>query len=60
MTPPIMVYKIGGSLLLLHDLAARLLKLLSRSPHCRSLLIVGGGATTDVVRRWDTIHQLGD
>ncbi|VAX37609.1 5-(aminomethyl)-3-furanmethanol phosphate kinase [hydrothermal vent metagenome] len=56
----IVIYKIGGSLLTLPDLAKRLLAQLSLSPHSHPLLIVGGGKVTDVVRAWDELYQLGD
>ncbi len=56
----IVIYKIGGSLLTLPDLAKRLLTLLSLSPHRHPLLVVGGGKMTDVVRTWDELYQLGD
>ncbi len=58
--PPIIIYKIGGSLLLLPDFAQRLTKLISKFPYCHPLLIIGGGQTTDVVRNWNDVHQLGD
>lgn len=59
-TSPIRIWKVGGSLLDLPDLEQRLECVLSaESPH-RPLLIVGGGATADVVRHWDRVHKLGD
>jgi len=58
--PPISVYKVGGSLLTLTDLAARLCDFLERQSASRPLLILGGGATADIVRQWDQIHELGD
>ncbi|HUG89936.1 MAG TPA: hypothetical protein VML55_03825 [Planctomycetaceae bacterium] len=56
----ITVYKLGGSLLLLPDLAARLERLFAREPSgVRRLVVVGGGPTADVVRAWDRVHGLG-
>jgi len=54
------VYKVGGSLLTLPDLAERLEAALTLHRERRPLLIVGGGATADLVRRWDTLHGLGE
>ncbi|MEX0718249.1 MAG: hypothetical protein WD066_16770 [Planctomycetaceae bacterium] len=56
----IVAFKIGGSLLSLPDLAARLRRLLALRPESRPLLIVGGGPVADVVREWDRWHELGD
>ncbi|MEX0703023.1 MAG: hypothetical protein WD069_13090 [Planctomycetales bacterium] len=56
----IVAYKLGGSLLLLPDLAVRIRKLLAVRPESRPLLIVGGGAVADVVREWDRVHELGE
>jgi len=52
------LFKLGGSLLELPDLSARLLSVFSLRPDSRLLLIVGGGAATDCVRQWDAIHHL--
>ncbi len=54
------VYKLGGSLLTLPDLATRLRKLFAGSSDTRPLLVVGGGSAADLVRDWDEVHQLGD
>jgi len=54
------VYKVGGSLLTLPDLAERLEAALVLHRERRPLLIVGGGATADLVRHWDTLHGLGE
>jgi 5-(aminomethyl)-3-furanmethanol phosphate kinase len=64
------VYKLGGSLLTLDDFVQRLLGVLEQplpgseeslaSVAPRRLLVVGGGETADIVRRWDQIHGLGD
>jgi aspartokinase-like uncharacterized kinase len=67
------VYKLGGSLLALPDLAGRLGELLKQplpfpvgpkasrpNEALRQLLVVGGGPTADTVRQWDQLHGLGD
>jgi aspartokinase-like uncharacterized kinase len=54
----ITVAKVGGSLLELPDLAGRLRCVLSQRPGSRPLLLVGGGAAADLVRRWDAVHGL--
>lgn len=54
------VFKLGGSLLGLPDLVDRLRAVLARSADPRPLLIVGGGAAADLVRKWDQAHHLGD
>jgi aspartokinase-like uncharacterized kinase len=51
------VFKLGGSLLNLPDLANRL-RAVIRSISTKPLLVVGGGATADVVRGWDQSHHL--
>jgi aspartokinase-like uncharacterized kinase len=57
---PLTVYKLGGSLLSLPDLAQRLKAFLrSRGAH-RALLVIGGGAAVDLVRGWDERFQLGE
>lgn len=58
--PPISLYKVGGSLLTLPDLGERLGNLLQRQSESCPLLIAGGGATADLVREWDHIHNLGN
>ena len=50
------VAKIGGSLLMLPGLRERLNRLLSDIS--RPVLVVGGGATANVVREWDATHSL--
>jgi aspartokinase-like uncharacterized kinase len=54
------VLKLGGSLLDFPTLAEHLADLLDRLGPVPVVLIVGGGRTADEVRRWDTIHRLGD
>jgi len=56
---PTTVYKIGGSLLDLPDLAERVDRMLAHSARGRALLIAGGGPTVNLVRRWDNVHKLG-
>ena len=57
---PLVVYKLGGSLLDLPDSAGRLRSVLAQRPATDPLLIVGGGAAADLVRQWDQRHQLGE
>lgn len=57
---PVTVFKLGGSLLDLPDLVPQLRGVLSQRPDSRPLLIVGGGAAADVVRRWDAIHGISN
>ncbi|HEY0981271.1 MULTISPECIES: amino acid kinase family protein [unclassified Schlesneria] len=52
------ILKLGGSLLTLPGLAERLLAVLSQRPGDRCLILIGGGATTDVVRNWSKTHHL--
>ncbi|MGE3316242.1 MAG: hypothetical protein AB7O26_14085 [Planctomycetaceae bacterium] len=56
---PIVVYKLGGSLLTLPDLRERLIPILSRAME-HPLLIVGGGEAADIVRRWDEQFEIGE
>lgn len=57
---PLIVVKVGGSVLTLPDLSARLEKLLHDSPALRPVFIAGGGALADVVRAWDAALALGE
>jgi aspartokinase-like uncharacterized kinase len=67
---PLVVYKLGGSLLTLTDLDRRLGSLLkqrlplpvqsSPSRPLHRVVLVGGGAAADLVRGWDRSHQFGD
>lgn len=57
---PIVVFKIGGSLLDLPDLGDVVRELLAQRPEHASLLAAGGGAAADVVREWDCVHRLGE
>ncbi|MBL8850149.1 MAG: hypothetical protein JNG89_10720 [Planctomycetaceae bacterium] len=54
------ILKLGGSLLTLPDLAARITAVLAQRSDCRCALVVGGGAAADLVREWDRTQQLGD
>ena len=55
------VYKLGGSLLELSNWPDRLRELWSTRPEEEvPLLVVGGGAVADVVRKWDRVHSLGE
>jgi len=56
---PSSVVKLGGSLLDLPDLVARLNKL-SHSWGPQPLLVVGGGEAADLVRAWDQRFQIGE
>ena len=56
----LVVYKLGGSLLLLDDLAARLRAVLNQRPDDQPLIIVGGGSAADVVREWSVTHALNE
>lgn len=55
---PVTLIKLGGSLLSLPDLPARLEELLGQFSDEQTLLLVGGGPTADVVRTWDSVHSL--
>src|SRR4051794_12217769 len=58
MSEPLIVAKVGGSLYDLPDLGARLKLWLGPLP--RVLLVPGGGAMADAVRRLDNVHGLGE
>lgn len=47
-----MVFKVGGSLLNLPDLADRLRSVLLQRGSCRCAMVVGGGEVVDIVRSW--------
>lgn len=57
---PIVVFKVGGSLLDLPDLPDRLAALIPPRRDIRPLLIVGGGLAADAVRAWGKSHSLSD
>lgn len=52
------VVKLGGSLLALDDLPGRWRRFAQQWRDDRLLLVVGGGSTADLVRRWDVLYQL--
>ena len=58
--PKTVVIKIGGSLLLLPDLAARLQCLLRQRDQEQCLIVVGGGEAADIVRSWSQVHAISD
>ena len=49
--------KLGGSLLELPNLTARLAELTHAIQPCTPLLVVGGGTTCDIVRQWDSVRH---
>lgn len=57
---PLIVIKVGGSLLTLPDLAARLERLLECRPNIRPVFVAGGGPAADAVRTWDAACSLGE
>jgi aspartokinase-like uncharacterized kinase len=59
MSAPLRIVKVGGSLLELPDLAERLRRWLGKQPLATNVLLAGGGALADEVRRWDEQFQLG-
>src|SRR5688572_14807390 len=59
MTNPVVV-KVGGSLFDLPNLAARLGAWLAELGTPQVILVPGGGATADVMRDFDRLHQLGE
>lgn len=59
-SPPGVVCKLGGSLLDWAGLPQVLDHLIHRWGPSGLVLVVGGGATADLVRRWDQLHQLGE
>lgn len=54
------VLKLGGSLLDLIDLHARLRSLITRLDIDRPLLVCGGGEAADIVRRWQETYSLDE
>ena len=57
---PLHVCKVGGSLFDVPDLGARLNAWIGSRPAERILVIPGGGAAADLVRRLQPIHGLND
>ncbi len=58
--PPTTVIRLGGSLLGLPDLPARLADVLGDFSRPRPILIVGGGEPVECLRRWDRLYGLGE
>ncbi len=58
--PPIVVIKVGGSLIDWPPLPGRLALYLASRAAIRPVLIAGGGAMVDVLRRLDGLHGLGE
>ncbi len=54
------VIKLGGSLLNLPDLPARLGNFLADFSRPRPVLLCGGGETVELIRRWDRAYNLGE
>jgi 5-(aminomethyl)-3-furanmethanol phosphate kinase len=54
------VVKLGGSLLDLSDLPARLNAWMRTVDDSQMLVVVGGGTSADVVREMDKLHKLGE
>ena len=54
------VFKLGGSLLTLPGLAEKLQTVLDQFSNKNRLIVIGGGASADVVRDWSRTHQLSD
>ncbi len=52
------VFKLGGSLLMLPGLVDRLRAAISQRSGEKCLIVMGGGTTADVVREWSRIHDL--
>ena len=60
MNAPLVVIKVGGSLLDWSGLGQALGGFLRAHQNDRTILVVGGGAFADVVRTLDQTHQLGE
>ncbi len=58
--PRLQVIKVGGSLLDWPELPRRLGAWLIENPAQQQLLIAGGGEFTDVIRKADSVHGLGE
>jgi aspartokinase-like uncharacterized kinase len=55
----LIVYKIGGSLFDLPELPLVIRRVLTQRPDSSPLLVAGGGRAADLVREWDSVHELG-
>ena len=58
--PPVAIVKVGGSLFPPEQTSSRLHELLTSLDDRRILIIMGGGAGADAVRRLDRAHNIGD
>jgi aspartokinase-like uncharacterized kinase len=56
----IAVIKVGGSLLSLPQLPQRLTAIVRQIANRRPLIVCGGGASADIVRRWQSVHGISD
>jgi len=54
------IIKLGGSLLDLPDLPARLGNFLADFSRVRPVLVCGGGPAVDLIRRWDQAFRIGE
>lgn len=54
------IFKVGGSLFDLGDLAIRLEQARSLRPNATCLIFPGGGSVVECVREWDNLHTLGE
>lgn len=54
------VFKLGGSLLTLPDLSEKLRLAVNQRSDESCLIVVGGGASADLVREWSRVHELDD
>jgi aspartokinase-like uncharacterized kinase len=59
-TRPLAVFKIGGSLFDLPELADVIQQVLDQRAGATPLLVAGGGAAADLIRKWDRVHHLGE
>ncbi len=57
---PLVVHKLGGSLLSLDRLPEIVREIARPRPDRGAVIVVGGGAAADLVRAWDGVHRLGD
>ena len=56
----LVVLKLGGSLLSLPDLAARVESIVEERTRCLCLLVAGGGKAADIVRQWSDDFSLSE
>lgn len=60
MNSPLVVIKLGGSLLTLPDWPARLKTLIDHQASIRPVVIAGGGRMVDTIREWNQTFTLGE